>query len=228
MGKRQLEMFPPPPPTADELLNAAQAEMRLARMQRDRAATAAERERDRERSRRKRPVRARSVSMKRLSRRELAIGRALFPPEEHADVERPRTRAECKGGARPCPFVSCVHHLYLDVSARTGAIKYNFPDLEPDELAESCALDIADRHGVTLEEIGRVMNLTRERVRQVVIRALAKCHAASETHALRDFAPAGVAPKRRLPVLEDYAPSDFEGEAPAFDVDAFASDELAE
>ena len=30
----------------------------------------------------------------------------------------------------PCPFVSCRHHLYLDINPESGAIKVNFPGLE--------------------------------------------------------------------------------------------------
>jgi len=73
-----------------------------------------------------------------------------------------------------CPFVSCAHHLYLDVSRRTGAIKKNFPDLEVEEMTHSCALDVADRDGATLEEVGAIMNLTRERIRQIEVKALRK------------------------------------------------------
>jgi hypothetical protein len=70
--------------------------------------------------------------------------------------------------------VACKHHLYLDVNPATGNIKINFPELEPWELGESCALDIADRAGVTLETIGEVMNVTRERVRQMEVSSLLK------------------------------------------------------
>lgn len=232
MGK-QLEIFPAPPPTADEELNAAQAEMRLSRMARDAVDAPS---RDQRRSRRHRAVRALTVSTKRISKRELELGRALYPEDEHADVARPQTRGECKGGQRPCPFVSCSHHLYLDVSARSGAIKLNFPDLEVHELAESCALDVADRLGTTLEDTGRAMNLTRERVRQIEVRALAKCHAAIETRRFRDLVDEGPGRKRRLPVLEqrqdddqdDDEPGEYEGAEPpiAFDAAHFASDEL--
>lgn len=84
-----------------------------------------------------------------------------------ADRERPRCRRECIGAPRPCLFVSCKHHLYLDVNPLTGSIKLNFPDREVWELRETCALDVADRGGLTLEEVGEILNLTRERVRQV-------------------------------------------------------------
>ena len=128
--------------------------------------------REQRRSRRKRAIRAKTISVKRMTKRELELGRMLYP--EVDDIERPRTRAECSDAPRPCPFVSCKHHLYLDVSARTGAIKLNFPDLEVWEMSETCALDVADRGGTTLEEVGAIMNLTRERIRQVEVRGLAK------------------------------------------------------
>jgi hypothetical protein len=82
-------------------------------------------------------------------------------------VLRPIRRGDCGDGLRPCPFVSCRFHLYLDVSPGTGSIKLNFPDLEVWELEESCVLDVADRGGKTLEQVGDYMNVTRERVRQI-------------------------------------------------------------
>lgn len=138
-------------------------------------------------------VRARTISVKRLSKRELERGRLLNP--EAVDYEpRPALREQCQQGehaARPCPFVSCKYHLFLDVSARTGAIKLNFPDLEVWQLPESCALDIADRGGITLEEVGVVMNLTRERIRQLETKGLAKLKALNEIAALQDFCEGG-------------------------------------
>jgi hypothetical protein len=154
--------------------------------------------REQRRSRRKREVRARTISVKRMTKRELEIGRMLYP---ETDYYKPRTRAECVDGPRPCPYVSCKHHLFLDVSARTGAIKLNFPDLEAWEMSESCALDVADRGGTTLEDVGAIMNLTRERIRQVEVKALAKLQALRDMSALRDYVDEGPVGKRRLPVL---------------------------
>ncbi len=154
--------------------------------------------REQRRSRRKRDVRARTISVKRMTKRELEIGRLLYP---EAEFQRPKVREECTGGPRPCPFVSCKHHLYIDVSARTGAIKLNFPDLEVWEMGESCALDIADRGGTTLEDVGAIMNLTRERIRQVEVKALAKLEALQDMLALRDYVDEGPIGKRRLPRL---------------------------
>jgi hypothetical protein len=195
--------------------------------------------REQRRSRRKREVRARTISVKRMTKRELELGRLLYPDVE--DVQKPRTRAECIGSERPCPFVSCKHHLYLDVSARTGAIKLNFPDLEVWEMTETCALDVADRGGTTLEEVGAIMNLTRERIRQVEVKGLAKLQALRDMNALRDYVDEGPVGKRRLPVLsrdedendseddethDSDADSDSDDESDDFDVDGFASDAL--
>jgi hypothetical protein len=123
--------------------------------------------------RHKRRTRARSktIAPKRLTKEELRI-KDLLPLFE--DPDRPQTRAECKEGPRPCPYVSCKHHLYLDVNPETGSIKLNFPDLEVWEMAETCSLDVADRGGITLEEVGEILNLTRERIRQVEVRGLLK------------------------------------------------------
>jgi hypothetical protein len=173
--------------------------------------------REQRRSRRKRAVRARTISVKRMTKRELELGRALYPDLE--DVVRPVTRNDCVQGARPCPFVSCKHHLYLDVSARTGAIKLNFPDIEVWGMSESCALDVSDRGGTTLEEVGAIMNLTRERIRQVEVKGLAKLEALKDISALRDYIDEGPVGKRRLPVLSSAPVADGEGEGEDDDED---------
>ena len=157
--------------------------------------------REQRRSRRKREVRARTISVKRMTKRELEIGRMLYP---ETDYYKPRFRGECVDGPRPCPYVSCQHHLYLDVSARTGAIKLNFPDLEVWEMNETCALDVADRGGETLEEVGAIANLIRERIRQVEVKALALMQEADARAGgpLATYAGEGERrAARRLPVL---------------------------
>jgi Sigma-70, region 4 len=116
-------------------------------------------------------VRSKTIAPKRLTRDERRLSELLvYPP----DIDRPGTRDACSGMPRPCPFVSCSHHLYLDVNPETGAIKLNFPHLEVWEMAETCSLDVADRGGITLEEVGAILNLTRERIRQVEVRGLSK------------------------------------------------------
>jgi len=92
------------------------------------------------------------------------------PPKSSTEIvqpyDRPKTRAECEDAPRPCPFVGCRHHLYLDVNER-GNIKLNFPHLEPEEMPVSCSLDVADLGGIALESVGEQMNITRERTRQI-------------------------------------------------------------
>lgn len=107
-------------------------------------------------------VRSKSIQ-NRMTRAERAAWRAIAPTAG----TRPGTRGECVGAPRPCPWVSCRHHLYLDVNPETGSLKLNFPHLEVWDLRETCSLDVADRGGATLEEVGDILNLTRERVRQV-------------------------------------------------------------
>jgi hypothetical protein len=181
--------------------------------------------REQRRSRRKREIRARTISVKRMTKRELEIGRMLYP---ETDYYKPRARAECLDGQRPCPYVSCQHHLFLDVSSRTGAIKLNFPDLEVWDMNETCALDVADRGGTTLEDVGAIMNLTRERIRQVEVKALAKLEALREMAGLRDFIDEGPVGKRRLPVLATVVEDDEdEEELEAADADDLAANDSA-
>ena len=181
--------------------------------------------REQRRSRRKRAVRARTISVKRMTKRELEIGRLLYP---ETDYEKPRSREECLDGPRPCPFVSCKHHLFIDVSPRTGAIKLNFPDLEVWDMGESCALDVADRGGTTLEDVGAIMNLTRERIRQVEVKALAKLEALRDMMALREYVDEGPVGKRRLPQLTKADLAGMDEEEDDDESDADCEDESTE
>lgn len=68
---------------------------------------------------RRRFPRKKTVPLKRLTRRELAAG--WIAAGGDAPYERPRTRGECRDGFRPCPFVACKYHLYLDINPETGS-----------------------------------------------------------------------------------------------------------
>jgi hypothetical protein len=130
------------------------------------------------RAARKRSRRPSTVSMRRLVRERGALTVLNDDDDDFADVSEltaPATRSACRKGPRPCPWVSCRFHLYLDVNPRSGSIKINFPDREVWELDVSCALDVAEaRGGMSLDELGRVLNLTRERARQLEHAALHK------------------------------------------------------
>jgi hypothetical protein len=127
--------------------------------------------------------RSKTIATKKLSREELVLAEEL----RNFEIDRPHHRSLCVSGPRPCPYVACKHHLYLDVNPETGSIKLNFPDLEVWELEDTCALDVADRGGITLEEVGEILNLTRERIRQVEVRGLEKLRESADGLGLKDF-----------------------------------------
>ena len=120
----------------------------------------------------RRKLRSKTIAPKQLTKEEHRQKALLSSYME--GIERPKVRKECMGAARPCPWVSCKHHLYLDINPETGSIKLNFPHLNVWEMENTCSLDVADRGGVTLEEVGQILNLTRERIRQVEVRGLIK------------------------------------------------------
>ena len=128
---------------------------------------------------------------KTMSRRE--IQREERRRQKAGDVlevipyERPINRSECRTSARPCLYVACKYHLYLDVNPETGSIKMNFPEVEVWELEETCSLDVAERGGITLEEVGEILNLTRERVRQVEASGLSKMRPESDEYEIDTF-----------------------------------------
>jgi hypothetical protein len=104
---------------------------------------------------------ARTINQRRL--RVLARAEA---DEAHGEHPRPRTRGECLDAPRPCPYVGCRHHLALDVTP-SGSISEPYPGRELEALADTCSLDVADRGEHTLDEIGRILGVSRERVRQI-------------------------------------------------------------
>jgi hypothetical protein len=89
---------------------------------------------------------------------------------------RPTTRGECRGGLRPCPFVGCRYHLYLDEEnygkRRISKLLCNFPDLDPLDIPETCALDVAEQGGIDISEIGVLLNLSKSGVENTLKRAL--------------------------------------------------------
>lgn len=107
-------------------------------------------------------------------RDDARILRLLYPEADRIQAERPRTRADCKDGIRPCPWVGCRHHLYLTIDEKDGAMTLNFPGKEVWDLTDSCALDIAgdEVDGLSLEQLGGLTQLTRERTRQIEVAAL--------------------------------------------------------
>lgn len=99
--------------------------------------------------------------------------------EKYSDAEsprRPRTRGECKDGPRPCGFLGCRYNLAIDIGYTGRSIKFNHPLVDITEMAETCALDVADRGPVGLPELAKLMGLSYDRAFQTVDEALAKLH----------------------------------------------------
>ena len=97
----------------------------------------------------------------------------------------PITRADCRQGLRPCPWVRCKFHLFWEMPIlspnpkrmrkweRPKGSGINKPLTDSEclkmlfSMSETCTLDVADRGGVTLEKVGEILQVTRERVRQI-------------------------------------------------------------
>jgi hypothetical protein len=150
--------------------------------------------------------RARTINVSKLplKQRQAAQSRSFWDVE--VERLRPKTRAECIDGPRPCPWVGCRHHNAFTVDPERGSIKETFPQLgiyaEPDgdglgvleQLVGTCSLDIVDRYddgtqgvggllalyqaansgrpigttpGMAIEQTGKALNLSIERVRQL-------------------------------------------------------------
>jgi len=109
-------------------------------------------------------MRPKVIQIRRLTKDELRIAALLYPERGYW---RPFTRQDCASFQRPCPYVACRYHLYLDVDENSGSIRINYPDKEVWQIEHSCALDVADGPDLTLEEVGQIMAVTRERVRQI-------------------------------------------------------------
>lgn len=111
---------------------------------------------------------SRTISLKKIRREIKKSGpdEGLLDMEHVVGVMRPHHRMDCASVPRPCPFVSCRYNLYLDINDR-GSIVFNYPNLDPGEMKESCALDIAEAGDRSGEEVGFFLNISRERIRQI-------------------------------------------------------------
>lgn len=121
-----------------------------------------------------------------------------FPEHPHAGYGRPKTRGECYDMPRPCPYVSCKHHLAVEVSSK--GLRQIWPHLEPEQWPASCILDVIEKandderdsergksdpkrnhasqsvinYALKLKDVGIYMNLTHEAVRLIEKSAIKK------------------------------------------------------
>lgn len=85
------------------------------------------------------------------------------------DAKRPRSLADVHGCGvefRPCPRVTCRHHL--------GAGEKEGKFARRGDCSETCSLDVAARGPLGLVEVGRLIGQGRARVQQIEARALRK------------------------------------------------------
>jgi hypothetical protein len=106
---------------------------------------------------------------------------------------RPLRHSDCADGPRPCPYISCRHHLAIDLTG-SGQLDSHLMDgaLRPRasaeqveawtsevaekvaEMGDTCSLDVAARGPMTLSEVGQVYGMTREAIRLIEVRALVR------------------------------------------------------
>lgn len=98
---------------------------------------------------------------------------------DETELERPKTRGECKDGPRPCPWVSCRHNTYIEIG-KNGQIEYTYKDAEGNPIpvedlkVSNCSLDYADNGGATLEEVAEVLGMGFRDVSNVTYKILHK------------------------------------------------------
>lgn len=91
--------------------------------------------------------------------------------DRRALEKRPRTRDECIGGFRPCPWVGCRHHGGIEIT-ESGTIIYTDPTRPPWEAG--CTLDRTEEmpDGMTLAEVAFALHESFGRTRELERRAL--------------------------------------------------------
>lgn len=98
---------------------------------------------------------------------------------------RPATRGECASTPRPCPYVGCRYHLFLEPTP-AGSLRLPFgEDVEALEtMDETCALDVADRSDHDMTQLAHYMGVTGSRIQQELPRALGKLRALAQEEGL--------------------------------------------
>ncbi len=109
---------------------------------------------------------------------------------------------ECLQVPGPCDHVCCRYHLACPSVVDRIRAK------APQDLCEPCAIRWANTGGITLEEIGDMLGVCRERVRQLMDKALAKC--ARRAPELREV----WAELQNRPDVESFYPAPLAGRQP--------------
>lgn len=107
----------------------------------------------------------------------LLLGCDLSRPEEVLmkayeidGIKRPTKRSECIDGPRPCPWVSCRHHLLLEVAS--AAPKINADGVKRDARPTTIRLNMASQSGDLGRRPGLLASAPAEIVRQWITDAV--------------------------------------------------------
>ncbi len=93
-----------------------------------------------------------------------------IPRELHINLHE-ITGGACRKLPGPCPHTVCRFNLTSERRDNRGAKP---AEMHLPVVREACALEAAERGGMTLEEIASRLSVTRERVRQIELAGLAK------------------------------------------------------
>ncbi len=100
--------------------------------------------------------------------------------EDGKERALPATRGECPV-VRPCPYLTCKYNMGVHLESDGKRMRMHrvwrgiFSNTtESMRVGHTCALDAAEAGGMTLEEVGQIMGVTRERIRQIELVALKK------------------------------------------------------
>lgn len=108
---------------------------------------------------------------------------------------RPETRGDCLSGPRPCPFIGCKYHLGLEVR-RSALVLQRGIDFE--SMTYTCALDVADEGQHTSMEVAELLGMSRQRVSQIEMEALAKMRDALPTQEIDSSAAASLTEEQTM------------------------------
>jgi hypothetical protein len=119
-----------------------------------------------------------SQSDAKLKTRERMFSPIADLVQREYEDDRPKVRADCLAGGknaqRPCPFVSCVNHLYLTVNPANGSLHYTWPGMDLSDIPATCSLDVADERAdkppLDFVALGRLLNMDDTGARKQVLR----------------------------------------------------------
>ncbi len=112
----------------------------------------------------------RTSELERIVRRERAeVGDVDLAPHEPSQC--PQWLAEQLGfepaPRSECPYVGCRLHLYTDVNPESGELRITRPALEPWELPDTCAIDVAMRGTHSYDQIAFHLGVVERQARQI-------------------------------------------------------------